>query len=685
MKRLLPLLLLAALPLFGQTVATITVTSDEAVAGVTVTQTGADAYTITLASTLSGVTAAAADLTQTTAPTGTLVLTPTGSGVLTGSYYYAVTFVTADGETSYGALSGPVAPSSQQVAISAIPLGGSGVTSRKIYRTVAGAQSYTVQYVATIADNTTTTYTDNTADGALGAYASFRNATGGALMVEGVRVFEVEPLEFLAIGHSAAPYGGAGIIAIGDYAGPQQPSTDHQSVYIGEYAGAATTTAAGDVSVGSGAGHSNATGHRNTRVGLNSGWYNASGWYNTLFGAYAGFSSTAGYGCTFLGYMAGYADLGDSLLRITVAKTDGTAQTLISGQGGASPSVSIGGTLSANNLSGTNTGDQDLTGYAQTDTAQTWTAKQTFWGGASFGGTQSSDTAPEGVVITAQSAYPHATTNKTGGDLYLGGGAGTLGFTVVDYSGLYGQSVGVRVDEGLPTEELYILTEGVHFSAQTSNAVTATNLAAAVNAWCPGAYATASGADVGVEKAPGAVRVDAESYTSLITAYNSDSGTCYVASPLILEEAATARGALMLGTASFTPFPADPRIYIRSVITRVSSSTAFSPTGVLVQIEIDDGGLVLLQFEDANTTMTTTYFPGLREEFKSQAGAWILLVYDSTDARFEELHRYPLGGRGTTAPSTTPSAIGLQYVDTAAGKVYISTGTASSADWKILN
>lgn len=40
---------------------------------------------------------------------------------------------------------------------------------------------------------------------------------------------------------------------------------------------------------------------------------------------------------------------------------------------------------------------------------------------------------------------------------------------------------------------------------------------------------------------------------------------------------------------------------------------------------------------------------------------------------------------GTVAPSSTPSYVGQEYIDTTAGKVYKATGTASSADWKILN
>lgn len=40
---------------------------------------------------------------------------------------------------------------------------------------------------------------------------------------------------------------------------------------------------------------------------------------------------------------------------------------------------------------------------------------------------------------------------------------------------------------------------------------------------------------------------------------------------------------------------------------------------------------------------------------------------------------------GSGAPTSTPTTVGQMYIDTAAAKVYISTGTASSADWSILN
>jgi uncharacterized phiE125 gp8 family phage protein len=113
------------------------------------------------------------------APTApTVALAGAGSGsVNNGAHSYAVTFVTADGETERGDTSSSVTTTSLdgKVSISAIPLGGSSVTSRKVYRTEAGQTTY--KLLTTLSDNTTTTLTDNTADGSLGATAPTTNTT----------------------------------------------------------------------------------------------------------------------------------------------------------------------------------------------------------------------------------------------------------------------------------------------------------------------------------------------------------------------------------------------------------------------------------------------------------------------------------------------------------------------------
>lgn len=39
---------------------------------------------------------------------------------------------------------------------------------------------------------------------------------------------------------------------------------------------------------------------------------------------------------------------------------------------------------------------------------------------------------------------------------------------------------------------------------------------------------------------------------------------------------------------------------------------------------------------------------------------------------------------GSGAPNSTPTALGVIYIDTATDNAYIATGTSSSADWKLL-
>lgn len=100
------------------------------------------------------------------------------AGNLNGAYTYKITFVTASGETQGGTTSASVSPVNQQVNLTAIPTGTAGfVTARKIYRTAAAGADGTQKLVTTLADNITTTYTDNIADASLGATVSKANST----------------------------------------------------------------------------------------------------------------------------------------------------------------------------------------------------------------------------------------------------------------------------------------------------------------------------------------------------------------------------------------------------------------------------------------------------------------------------------------------------------------------------
>ena len=114
-----------------------------------------------------------------TAPTVALVAPAVAGSVDNGAHRYRVTFVTADGETEGGDISAVVTVADKtvngKVLVSAIPVGGSAVTSRKLYRTAAGGTAYL--FLATVAGNITTTYTDNIADAGLGAACPTTNTT----------------------------------------------------------------------------------------------------------------------------------------------------------------------------------------------------------------------------------------------------------------------------------------------------------------------------------------------------------------------------------------------------------------------------------------------------------------------------------------------------------------------------
>lgn len=111
---------------------------------------------------------------------GAATLAAGAAGSPNGAYKAQVTFVNAAGETT-GGVEFTISVTNTHIAWSAIPLGPSGTTARKLYRTAAAGASGTEKLVTTIADNTTTTFDDNVVDGSLGVAIP---ATNGANVVQ---------------------------------------------------------------------------------------------------------------------------------------------------------------------------------------------------------------------------------------------------------------------------------------------------------------------------------------------------------------------------------------------------------------------------------------------------------------------------------------------------------------------
>ena len=109
-------------------------------------------------------------------PTGMTALLASGTVLGIGSYQYALTFLTPGGETTPSPLLSVTTTSgNQQVSLSNIPVGpattatpgvaANSVTGRNLYRTqVNGTQLF---LLATLTDNTSTVYSDSTADSLL--------------------------------------------------------------------------------------------------------------------------------------------------------------------------------------------------------------------------------------------------------------------------------------------------------------------------------------------------------------------------------------------------------------------------------------------------------------------------------------------------------------------------------------
>lgn len=195
------------------------------------------------------------------------------AGVLTGAYLYRVTYVTALGETSAGTVSAVVNPSSQQINLTNIPIStDSSVTSRNIYRTTANGSSTIMKLVTTIADNTTTTFSDNVVDGSLGVNPPLRNTTGGDIYIGTARVFSEDS--------------SSGLVAIGSGAGGTLGATS--SVAIGVNALTSTTTGIQSTAVGNSALAFQTTGGNNTAVGVSAGRQNQTGSFNVWIGELTG-------------------------------------------------------------------------------------------------------------------------------------------------------------------------------------------------------------------------------------------------------------------------------------------------------------------------------------------------------------------------------------------------------------
>jgi len=168
-----------------------------------------------------------------TNPTIPAALTATqsasGGSCTAGTHAYYSTFVTNGVESQLSIKSNVItcAGGTDKVNLTVIPLGPAGTTARKIYRTAAG-DTGTPLLVTTIADNTTTTLTSDTAaDTALGAAYTLVENSGPVMTKSETKVETVN-------GSLVLPYGRmTGTAQI-----PSSSATVFSGYYMGRYSNA---------------------------------------------------------------------------------------------------------------------------------------------------------------------------------------------------------------------------------------------------------------------------------------------------------------------------------------------------------------------------------------------------------------------------------------------------------------
>ncbi len=165
--------------------------------------------------------------------------------------------------------------------------------------------------LTTIYDNTTTTYTDNTADGDLGGYAEgllydgLENTTAGKIIVDSANALTLGKLNTF-VGQNSGR-----VNILGSRNSTVGTSTLYSNIHGYDNTAVGNSVLYSNVNgyensgVGSFALYYNISGYGNSAIGAKALLSNTSGSYNTAAGQSAGYKITTGTYNSFLGYNAG--------------------------------------------------------------------------------------------------------------------------------------------------------------------------------------------------------------------------------------------------------------------------------------------------------------------------------------------------------------------------------------------
>lgn len=244
------------------------------------------------------------------------------AGNLNGTYYYRVTYFGATGEADASPPSSSISPSNQKVVVTIPVSSDPSVTGRKIYRTAAGEVDAVLgKLVATINDNTTTTYLDNVADDSLGAAVPDFNTSGGVLFLNGQPIASANAIS-TRFGQAANPANsgyansafGANSLSVNTVGfrntalgvdAMQYNLTGYECTAVGVHALGANTTANQSCAFGYGT-LENANANYNAAFGTKAMSATTSGTNNSAFGTFSLQLCTTGTQNAAVGYRAGY-------------------------------------------------------------------------------------------------------------------------------------------------------------------------------------------------------------------------------------------------------------------------------------------------------------------------------------------------------------------------------------------
>lgn len=248
-------------------------------------------------------------LTRESAPAAPTVVAG-AAGLLWDDYRYRISFVTAAGETEMGAESVLISPVNQQVQLTGIPTGSAAVTARKIYRAIITSYTWSDDYrlVATINDNTTTTYLDNVED-PLPQVRHGHNLTGGYLAVESENFALADTLSTILGFKAGKADAGLHNVFIGFSAGLSNTIGSKNTIVGHEAASGGSMVGGENTVVGYQAGLALTSGYKNVIIGSSAGRSFSTGFYNVFIGQAAGFSAVDAQFSVCVGHRAGYSIL----------------------------------------------------------------------------------------------------------------------------------------------------------------------------------------------------------------------------------------------------------------------------------------------------------------------------------------------------------------------------------------